>query len=198
MASAAPTTAPPSPERSLRIFRPCHTAKCHSHVQDRGCFQERGSGRTRCPLDTLTAVGDFSPAPFGSLGLQVPNLCSHCMWLGLGAYRRAGVPRGVCGERGRLAGRGGAGAGAGPMASLHGHIEELKLEEPCEERAVVFQLPGKNKARGREWSLSDPQPAAPAAPAPGRARPPFRLLPQVAVRPSHLPRNAIRAEDHDA
>lgn len=99
--------------------------------------------------------------------LCAPTACGP----GLGTYRRAGVPRGVCGGWGRLAGRGGAGAGAGPLASLHGHVEELKLEEPCEERAVVLQLPGKEEGEeksGPSRTLSRPTPPPPQ----GRARPP--------------------------
>lgn len=63
--------------------------------------------------------------------------------------------RGVCGKWGCLAPRGWAGVRAGPLASLHRHIEELKLEEPCEEWAVVLQPPGKKKMVRRKlsWSL---------------------------------------------
>lgn len=56
------------------------------------------------------------------------------------------------------------------MASLHGHVEELKLEEPCEEWAIVLQLPGKKKMVRREllgpsWTLSV-KPQIPPAPPP--------------------------------
>ena len=70
--------------------------------------------------------------------------------LGLGTYRRAGVPRGVCGEGGRLAWRSWAGAATSSLAPLHGHIEELELEEPCEERTVALQPPVEKKIVRRE------------------------------------------------
>lgn len=59
------------------------------------------------------------------------------------------------------------------MASLHGHVEELELEEPCEERAVVLQLPGEEEAR-REPSRSDLSPPPAPPPRAGRAPSPSR------------------------
>lgn len=96
-----------------------------------------GQGQARgCPRTTKPALSGNScplcfPTPLG---------------LGLGTYRRAGVPRGVWGKWGCLARGGWGGAGAGPLASLGGNVEELQLEEPCEERAVTLQPPGNERA----------------------------------------------------
>lgn len=134
------------------------TAKCRAGAAP---APQRGSSRRRRPLAAATAPGgDFSPLRVARGGLLcVPTARGTepqvqeglkpgedaPLSAAVGTYRRAGVLRGVCREWGRLAGRGRA--GAGPMASLHRHVEELELEEPCEERAVVLQLPGEEEAR---------------------------------------------------
>lgn len=83
---------------------------------------------------------------------------------GLGTYRRAGVPRGVCGEGGRLAWRSWAGAAPSSLAPLHRHVEELELEEPCEERTVALQPPAEKKMVRREsldpWGTPSSSPDA--------------------------------------
>lgn len=71
------------------------------------------------------------------------------IWCRARTYYREGMPRGLGGKGRCLAPRGRAGIGAGPLASLHGHVEELKLEEPGEERAIALQQPGNKKVMRR-------------------------------------------------
>jgi len=120
---------------------------------------------------------------------------------GLGTYRRAGVPWGVCGEWGRLAWRSWAGTATSP---LHGHVEELELEEPREERTVALQPPAEKKMVRREplgpWGtpVLEPRCRQHLGFSPGQMEAQLQLSPQFAVRPGHLPRDPIGAEDHDS
>lgn len=123
---------------------------------------------------------------------------------GLGTYRRAGVPRGVCGEGGRLAWRSWAGAAPSSLAPLHGHVEELELKEPCEEWTVALQTPAEKKMVRREslgsWGtpVLEPRCRQHRPSEEGQTEAQRQLSPQFAVRPGHLPRDPIRAEDHDS
>lgn len=56
-----------------------------------------------------------------------------------------------------MAQRGWAGTGAGSMASLHRHIEELKLEEACEDRVTGLQPPGEGMMSGKPTVTSGVQ-----------------------------------------
>ena len=138
-------------ERSDNSQSVSHSKTCprppSGQVQGRDHAREGGPGRRRRPLNTgLLATSDQPPS--GDRDLLTPPRFAALLGPGLGTYRRAGVPRGVCGERRRLAPRGWA--GAGPAAPLHGHVEELKLEEPREERTVALQPPAEKKMVRRE------------------------------------------------
>lgn len=125
-------------------FHLCHTAECHTQVQGRDL-----ETRVR-QEEALADTGDHSGSFFNQYleptlvySTFPPHLAQS--W---GTYCRAGVLQGVSRDWSCLAQRGRAGTRAGSMASLHRYIEELKLEEPCEEWVTVLQPPSEETVRG--------------------------------------------------